>query len=127
MFEFNKLKTKDLKNWLYKSHVHDAQIHCITYNPINQTLLLEIFNPMLSTKMHFSFCEIKLVLYTKNTSESIVRSIDAINSLTVEEDVTSLCAHLDMRDDYCTNYLYLLFQLFSGDELHIVSKRVFVE
>lgn len=45
----------------------------------------------------------------------------------MEEDFTYLKKYLSDCDESVDSNLYLLFQMFSGDELHIVSKEVIIE
>ena len=52
---------------------------------------------------------------------------ETIISLTVEEDSSYLQNYLLKHGEYTEDSLYLLFQMFSGDELHIVSKEVIIE
>ena len=44
--------------------------------------------------------------------------------LTAEEDASYLQTYLSTCSEYPEGALYLLFQMLSGDELHIVAKEV---
>ena len=52
---------------------------------------------------------------------------ETIISLTAEEDFSYLQNYNIKHSEYMEDSLYLLFQMFSGDELHIVSKEVIIE
>ena len=52
---------------------------------------------------------------------------DTIIALVVEEDYSFLKNCKQVCGDCFDNSLYLVFQMLSGDELHIVSKSVYVE
>ena len=54
-------------------------------------------------------------------------SYETINSLSVEDDTTLTESPVYIADDQQSQYLYLLFQLISGDEIHIVSREVIIE
>ena len=53
--------------------------------------------------------------------------MQTILSLTVEENFSYLQRHIQNYRESMDDFLYLLFQMFSGDEWHIVSGEVTVE
>ena len=85
---------------------------------------IELFNPIFNVKMTMVFQNIEIVLAVKDKSYG---DSQTIISLTVEEDFSYLKTYLQKYSEDVESSLYLLFQMFSGDELHIVSKEVFVE
>lgn len=52
---------------------------------------------------------------------------ETILSLTAEEDVSYFQNCTKVCGDVLCDSVYLLLQMFSGDELHVVSKAVIIE
>lgn len=124
MLQFNKCNTKELIALLYNSSIHDAKIDSIIYEYGKEILKIEAINPIFNTKINLTFHDILIALAIKNNGFG---SRETIISLTVEEDFSYLQEYLLKCDKNIDDSLYLLFQMFSGDELHIVSKKVIVE
>ena len=74
--------------------------------------------------MNLIFRNVEIALAVKGKEYG---SSETILSLTAEEDFTYLKKYLSDCDESVDSNLYLLFQMFSGDELHIVSKEVIIE
>ena len=70
------------------------------------------------------FLNIDITLAIKGNEHG---SRETILSLTVEDDFSYLQNYIPNRCEGVEDSLYLLFQMFSGDELHIVSKEVIAE
>lgn len=121
---FDKLKIKDLKDYLYHSNIHDAKIKALNYNTEQGVLAITALNPIYNLRMELIFEEVKSFLFTRDNK---LGSRETIISLTVEEDGSYLENCTQICSDEREDFLYLLFQMFSGDELHIVSKAVFIK
>ena len=124
MPRFNKSNTKELKEFLYNSHVHDAKLKNFKYDCREDNIKIELLNPITDVKIDLTFLNIGIALTIKGEWSG---NRETINSLTVEEDFSYLQNHLLKNGEYMEDALYLLFQMFSGDEVHIVSKEVIVE
>ena len=124
MLKFTKNEQKELKELLYDSYDHDAKIKNINYNGAEALLRIEIFNPYFHVKTSFHFSDVKMVLATRGNE---LGSREEIVSLTVEDDFSYLQKYIPQYDEVAGDGLYLLFQMFSADELHIVAKEVHVE
>lgn len=124
MPRFNKNNTKELKEFLYDSYIHDAKLENVQYNCREDSIKIELFNPIFDVKLDLTFLNIGVALAIKGEWSG---SRETIISLTVEEDSSYLQNYLLKHSEYMEDSLYLLFQMFSGDELHIVSKEVIVE
>ena len=124
MPRYNKNNIKELKDFLYNSYVHDAKLDNIKYDCREDNIKIELFNPIFNVKIALTFLEIGIAFTIKGewsgNSETIV-------SLTAEEDFSCLQNYLLKNNKCMEDSLYLLFQMFSGDELHIVSKEVIIE
>ena len=124
MPRYNKKNTKELEAFLYNSYVHDAKLENVKYNCREDSIEIELFNPISNVKIDLTFLNIGIVLAIKGDWSG---NRETIISLTVEEDFSYLQNYLLKHSEYMEDSLYLLFQMFSGDELHIVSKEVTIE
>lgn len=124
MPKFDKNSLKEIKDFLYNSCVHDAELENIGYNCEEDTIKIELFNPIFNGKINLTFHNIKIALAIKGKTHG---SRETIISLTAEEDFSYLQNYLPNYVEGIENSLYLLFQMLSGDELHIVSREVGAE
>ena len=124
MLEFDKSQIEALKEYLYYSYVHDANIETISYDRGKKIFEIRIFNPIYKSKINLIFEGVKIIL---SISGNELGNYNTILSLTAEEDFSYIQNCTKIYGDYFVDSLYLLFQMFSGDELHIVAKNVFVE
>lgn len=124
MPRFDKNKIKEIKDFLYNSYVHDAKLENIEYNCREDTIKIELFNPIFNIKINLTSHNIGIALAIKGNEYG---SRETILSLTVEEDFSYLQNYLPNHSEGIEDSLYLLFQMFSGDELHIVSREVSIE
>lgn len=124
MPRFNKNCMKELEEFLYNSCVHDAKIENVGYKRGEDCLKIELFNPIFHTKIDFTFHNIGIALAMKGEWSE---NRETISSLTAEEDDTYLRNYIPKHIEGAEDSLYLLFQMFSGDELHIVSEEVVIE
>lgn len=121
---FSKGNSNELKEFIYNSHDHDAKLKTVKYDSAANSLKIGLYNPIFKVKIDLTFQNIGIAFTVKG---EWVGSRDTIISLTVEEDFSYLQTYLQNCSKYIEDHLYLLFQMFSGDELHIVSKAVTVE
>lgn len=124
MKQFDKNKIEELKDYLYHSESHDAVLKNSQYDKNHKTLYIDIFNPIFNVEIHFVFCDVKVLSLinckTLGNSESVY-------SLSVEEDYSYLKSCFHINDNELDNALYLLFEMFSGQQLHIVFKEVLID
>ena len=124
MPRYNINNTKELKKFLFNSYVHDANLENVEYDHREDSIKIELFNPIFNVKIYLTFLNIRILLTLKGEWSG---KRETIISLTVEEDFSCLQNYLLKHSEYMDASLYLLFQTFSGDELHIVSEEVIVE
>lgn len=124
MPRFNKNNIEELKEFLYNSYAHDAKLGNVEYKCGEDTIKIELFNPIFNVRINLTFYNIEIAFAIKG---NWCGSRETINSLTVEEDFSYLQNYLSNHSEGIEGSLYLLFQMFSGDELHIVSKEVNIE
>ena len=124
MPRYNKNNIKELKEYLYNSCVHDAELKNIKCDYIEDQIEIELFNPIFDVKILLTFLNIGITFSVKGDWSG---NRETINSLTVEDDFSYLHNYLIKHSENREDSLYMLFQMFSGDELHIVSKEVIIE
>lgn len=84
---------------------------------------MELFHPIYQFRAELSFYRLELVFAKKGKEYG---SRETVLSLTAEDD----CSYLQKVLPGCEapkDGLYLVFQMFSGGELHIVAKEVSAE
>lgn len=121
---FDKNNIGELKEFIYKSCPHDATVENVKCSCKGNSIEIELYNTFFNVGMNLIFRNVEIALAVKGKEYG---SSETILSLTVEEDFTYLKKYLSDCDESVDSNLYLLFQMFSGDELHIVSKEVIIE
>lgn len=124
MPKFDKKKQKRLKEFLYNKYIHDAKLENLMYKYGEDSIKIELCNPIFNVKIDFIFYGVELVLAIKGKE---CGNRETIISLTVEDDFSYLHNYIPKQNESIENHLYLVFQMFSGDELHIATKEVTVE
>lgn len=124
MPKFSKNNIDELNRFLYDSCVHDAKLESIKYNGIQDSTKIELFNPISNTRIYLTLLDTGVALATKGVWPG---DRETILSLTVEEDFSYLQNYISGQHECTEEYLYLLFQTFSGDELHVISKEIIIE
>ena len=127
MSKYNKHNTNELRNFLFICGAHDSRIANIEYNYGDDKMTVHLDNPYNKTKISLTFIGVDLVLSIKGKEYG---RCDDVNSLTLEEDYKYLYSYLANRffiSFISEESLYLLFQMFSGTELHIISKEIITQ
>ena len=119
MPKYDKSSTNELKEFLYNSCIHDATIENVSFDGRDHLLRIEAVHTFFDVKISFAFYDVEMILATRGHDFG---SYETIISLTVEED----SARLQKCSESMEDVLYLLFQMFSGDELHIVAREVVI-
>ena len=124
MPRFDKSNFAELKAFLYNSYDHDAKIENVNTDYENESIEISLFNPYFGVNNVFSFRSVEFVLLLKGDWHGNRKEIIGI---TAEDDFSDLEKYLPNYSQYNEDSLYLVCQMFSGDELHIVSKEVIIE
>lgn len=124
MPKFDKKSIKKLKEFLYNSYVHDAKLENVRYECGKDNIRIELFNPIFNVKIDWIFHNIGIMFAIKGNWYG---SRETIIGLAVEDDFSYLQNCIPTQLEGAGDYLYLMFQMFSGDELHIVAKEVTIE
>lgn len=124
MPKFQKDNISELKAFLYhSSDVHDAKIKTVEYNISEDILKIKLYNPIFKTAIGLSFHDVGVFLRARGDWHG---KRDTVLALTVEEDFSILQNDL-IKQNRLEDSLHLCFQMFSGEEWHIVSKEVEIE
>lgn len=110
-----------MRDYLYKSAVHDSHFKDIVYDPLQHIVKVVLFNPILGKTITINFLKVKLLL---SISDNKWGADQSISSLTLEsiEQASVTFPMVNKRD--LERNVYLLFQLFSGNEIHIIAEYV---
>lgn len=73
MQRYNKKSTKELEEFLYNSYVHDAKLENVKYNYREDSIKIELYNPISDVKIDFTFLNIGIALTLKVTGLEIVK------------------------------------------------------
>ena len=120
---YTKLSEKILQNDLYHSCVHDATVEYIKWDCASQSLSIRMKNEYAKEAIHFLFSQVRYCLYVKGKQRG---DSTVVSSLTVEK-IDTTTSPFPAHISNCTPYLYLLLQMFSGDEWHILCDAVTID
>ncbi len=124
MPRFDRNNADELRTLIYNSCAHDAKVESVGYKCGEDELKIRLFNPILNVKLDLDFHDVELAFAVKGKEHG---SPDTLISLTVEDNFSYLQAQLKDNSAYSEDSLYLLLQMFSGGELHVVAKEVTAE
>jgi len=123
VFVFNYPERNSLIQYIHTCYIYDARICGFKYDREKEMLTMDMFNPAFQVQIQFVFESVTAFL-------SVVGGWggdpNTIHSLSVEENSVFFRNYRVACSNLPTDSLYLLFQMFSGDELHIVAERVLV-
>lgn len=123
MPRFDKNSAEGLRKLIYNSYAHDAKLESVEYKCAEDELKIKLFNPIFNIKLDLDFHGVETVFAVKGKEYG---SRDTLISLTVEVDFSYLQTYLKNSSTCSEDCLYMLFQMFSGGELHVVAKEVAV-
>lgn len=124
MPEFDKSNINKLKDYLYHSHIHDALLENIRYDGKQRTVYVTTINRIWNVKINLTFIDVKLFL---SACVKDIANSETIISLSVEEEYALVKNCIQPGNEKLETSLYMLFQMLSGNELHIISERVLIE
>ena len=129
MMSFSKKNMWALKDFLYHDYSHDAVLEKFTYDGSGETAKVEFFNPIYGIKTTMIFSNIEVIFAIKGNwyEGNWCGSRKTILGLVAEDDFSYLQTYLPKCSACSEDSLYLVFQMFSGDELHIVAKEVMID
>lgn len=124
MHRFRFAQEKELKEYIYFSSIHDSEIKDIQYDICKSALTLMISNPIDKVSCRMTFAGIKRMFFL---NENRWGDDNSVSSLTLEEDHTPIEAFGEPETERDEKSLYFVFQMFSGNELHILTDELLVE
>lgn len=87
MPRFNKNNEKELKKFLYNNYIHDSKLEKFYYDCNEDSIQIELWNPIFGGQINLAFFDISIVLARKG---DWIGDRTTILSLTVEEDFSQL-------------------------------------
>lgn len=115
-----------LQEFLVGSSVHDAYYEKFSYKWGDKQLFVSLYNFINNKKIDMIFDEISILI---TTSLDIWGTNNALLSLTVEDDASPIQSFLEKinsdNKSFCNN-LYVVFQNFSGNEMHIICEKIYI-
>lgn len=128
MTKFDISKVEKLKEFLYHSNSHDAEIMNSKFDIKNGIYYIDLYNPTVKYYMHFIFYDVKIAMFFKDYNYGLLMgNNEKIYCLSVEENYSCFNENLNLSDDYYDDTVHLLFEMFSGDALHVVCKEVSID
>lgn len=124
MPKYKKSNIKELREFLYHSYDHDAKFKSVIYDYSEGNLKIALFNPFFDVEIDLIFFNVEMTLAVKGDWS---KDRETVISITAEEDFSYLQNYLIKRSEWMEDSLYMMFQMLSGDELHVVSKEVMIE
>lgn len=123
MLRFNRENRDALKLFIYNSHIHDAEITETSYTHGDHSVTISAYNSYYGDRYSFVFRNVRLFLITNAEPERG----NVVISLTLEDDLAYLRERIPSCSRWGDTALYLLFQMLSGDEFHILADEVLTE
>lgn len=108
MEKYSKANVEDLKRFIYFSNIHDACLKYVNYDRANRILDVHTTNAIFDTRINLRFINVRQIVLNNRDEKG---SRDTILSFSVED----------------SDFLCVLFQMFSGDEIQIVFDEVMIE
>lgn len=124
MRKFSKEDIPELKDYLYHSYIHDAKLKRFHYRWRESRLELTAVNSIFHEKEDFAFLGVEAVCIREG--HELGRN-DTILGLSVQEDLAQLRDYIRAPLENEAECLHLIFELFSGTELHIAARETAVE
>lgn len=120
MQRFEKCHEMDLRDYLFwHSCGQDDEVGSVTYDFHTGALQVELFHPSAYVKADLRFLD---VILFHGVMGAAPHSDETVLSLTVESDTAALGVQPDAE-----RALYLVFQMSSGAEWHILSRTLEIE
>ena len=124
MTEYDVSRINDLREILYNSNAHDSIIYKYEYCWSEDKIRIILINEFFHEKIELIFAGIETTFVIKKKEFG---SREAVVSLTVEDDLSYLYTYYSQKHISENKYIYIVLQMFSMDEIHIVSNKISVE
>ena len=124
MQKFKYDQIQSLQEFLYCSCIHDAKFISFIYDYNRKNITIEAINAIVKTKISILFKNVDIVFAFKGNEFG---DRETISSLCVEKNSSFLENSILKFKQMSKDYLYLVFEMFSGDEIHIISQEVHFE
>ena len=125
MAEFEKEQIEALSDFLYNSHIHDALLESFQYDRAAGLLKVRAVNRIDGLYLDMTFYDVIMLLSVRGIYSNRTTDCRTILSLGIEQDYPQIaedCLKKHGKDS--SNMLYMLFQMFSEDEIHVLFKKI---
>ncbi len=124
---FTNRDKSELKDYLYYGHAHDATIETIEYifkDEYNKDRLnINTINTYDKIRVRYIIKDLESVFTIKKHE---LEDNDVILGVYVEDNISNLNDYYKNYDLKCDEYLYLVIQMKSFDELHIICREIYI-
>lgn len=121
---FHRLETEQTISFLRASSIHDSRFEKIQIDNERRFLKTTTFNPIDKVKMEMVFSDVILLLSINDNKWGEDASII---DLTINEDYSFAENLLPEQHALKNDYFHFVFQMFSGNEIHILSSELVVK
>lgn len=125
MAEFEKEQIEALSDFLYNSHIHDALLENFQYDRAAGILKVRAVNRIDGLYLDMTFYDVIMLLSVRGIYGNRTTDCRTILSLGIEQvypQIAEDCLKKHGKDS--SNMLYMLFQMFSEDEIHVLFKKI---
>lgn len=132
MAEFEKEQIEALSDFLYNSHIHDALLESFQYDRAAGLLKVRAVNRIDGLYIDMTFYDVIMLLSVRGIYGNRTTDCRTILSLGIEQDYPQIAEDYPQIAEDClkkhgkdsSNMLYMLFQMFSEDEIHVLFKKI---
>ena len=121
MPKYNLQNLIQLREAVYYSNIHDASIASLTFDPSLMRVAIVARNTFFRKEIRFIFPEIKSFFSQKGNRKE---GGSNIFSLTIDNPLTPSSVSEDTSNGENTNAMLFFFEMFSGNEIQIISECV---
>ncbi len=102
--------------------IHDADLRQIWYDPSEKTLKIVLYNSIYKSEVRMQFYGVCLFLSTGFDPWGMTNQ--TVSVLVLEEEDILIAETFKQFHQSVSNKLHFLFELFSGNQIHIVAENI---
>ena len=121
---FNRLNRQEFEEFLLLSYVHDSRIQTIEVDISKRTIKIVLVNRYDCVGYSFCFREVSAAYGFEG---EWIGEKDMVLGVVLEDQIPVESLKSFLHKEISEDEFHLLFQLFSGSEIHIISSEVGVE
>lgn len=124
MRTYNKENKEYIMSYLFNIPIHDSSFKEISYDKENKRIFIILENKYSNNRINIVFTGVKILFSFDSDSWG---TNETVSSLTLETDFSIFKTLIGQYQINVDNEIYLMFQMFSGNEIHIICKEVSFE